>query len=117
MKRWTRWQDWVTLVAGVFAVLAPIWTETETSTTWTMVVLGVATAMVSLWSLARPEDRTSEYVHAILGVLFVIAPWVMQFTHLNAMSYTAWAIGLITVVMGLWATPEIQRRLHHAPSH
>ena len=22
----------------------------------------------------------------------------------------------INVVMGLWATPEVQRRLHHAPS-
>jgi hypothetical protein len=40
----------------------------------------------------------------------------MGFTDLNAMAYTAWAVGVINVVMGLWATPEVQRRLHHAPS-
>jgi len=116
MQRWTRWQDWVALVAGVYAALAPIWTETDTRTTWTMVGLGVVTALVSLWALARPEDRISEYVHAVLGVLFILAPWVMGFTDLNAMAYTAWAVGVINVVMGLWATPEVQRRLHHAPS-
>jgi hypothetical protein len=41
----------------------------------------------------------------------------MQFTDLKAMSYTAWAIGAITFVVGMWATPEVQHRLHHAPSH
>ena len=105
MQRWTRWQDWVALVAGAYAALAPIWTETDTRTTWTMVGLGVVTALVSLWALARPEDRISEYVHAVLGVLFILAPWVMGFTDLNAMAYTAWAVGVINVVMGLWATP------------
>ena len=117
MQRWTRWQDWVTLVVGAYAALAPIWTETDTNTTRTMVGLGVVTALVSLWSLARPEDRISEYAHVVMGLLFFVAPWVVGFTDLNAMAYTAWAVGRISVVMGLWATPEVQRRLHHAPSH
>lgn len=117
MQKWTRWQDWVTLVVGAYAALAPIWTETDTNTTRTMVGLGVVTALVSLWSLARPEDRISEYAHVVMGLLFFVAPWVVGFTDLNAMAYTAWAVGLISVVMGLWATPEVQRRLHHAPSH
>jgi hypothetical protein len=112
MDKWRRWQDWVALVAGVYAALAPIWTRTERSVTWTMVVLGVVTALVSLWALARPEDRISEYVHAILGVLFFIAPWVMAFTDLSAMSYTAWAVGLITFVVGVWAIPEVHQRMH-----
>ena len=117
MQRWTRWQDWVALAAGAYAALAPIWTKTDNTTTWTMVVLGVVTVAVSLWSLAMPGDRISEYVHAILGVLFFISPWVMQFTDLKFMSYTAWAVGVITFVVGMWATPEVQHRLHHASSH
>ena len=117
MRRWTRWQDWVALVVGVYAALAPIWTETDNKTTWTMVILGAVTAVVSVWSLAMPDDRISEYIHAALGVLFFVSPWAMQFTDLNAMSYTAWAVGLITFVMGVWALPQVQERLHHAPQH
>lgn len=115
MRKWVRWQDWVALAAGLYAALAPIWTETERNATWTMVVLGVVTVVVSVWALAMPEDRISEYIHALLGVLFIVAPWVMQFNEINAMSYTAWAVGVITFAMGVWALPEVQRRLH--PSH
>jgi uncharacterized membrane protein (DUF4010 family) len=82
-----------------------------------MVILGAVTAVVSVWSLAMPEDRISEYIHAALGVLFFVAPWAMQFTDLNTMSYTAWAVGLVTFVMGVWALPQVQERLHHAAQH
>lgn len=116
MNKWTRWQDWVALLAGGYAALAPIWTETDRTATWTMVVLGVVLVLVSLWSLAVPGDRTSEYAHVVLGALFFVAPWVMQFTDLSAMAYTGWVVGVITLIAGVWATAEVQR-LHHAPSH
>jgi uncharacterized membrane protein YiaA len=118
MRKWTRWQDWVALVVGVYAFLSPIWTDTTMRTTWTMVVLGVITALVSLWSLAMPGDVISEGAHAVLGVLFFISPWVMGFTSLNAMEITAWVVGVITFVVGLWALP-MSNKLHHtvAPTH
>jgi uncharacterized membrane protein YiaA len=117
MRKWTRWQDWVALAAGAYAALSPIWTETTRNVTWTMVVLGVVTVVVSVWSLAMPEDRISEYVHAILGVLFFIAPWVMTFTAREMMAYTAWAVGVIVFVMGVWAIPEVNQRLHLRAQH
>jgi hypothetical protein len=117
MKKWTRWQDWVALVVGAYAFLSPLWTDTSNKATWTMVVLGVVTAGVSLWSLAMPEDRVSEVALAALGLLFVIAPWVMQFTDLNTMSTTAWIAGAVTFVMGMMTVPEVNRLWHHAPGH
>jgi uncharacterized membrane protein YiaA len=118
MKQWTRWQDWVALVAGVYAFLSPIWTETTTTATWTMIVLGVVTALVSLWSLAMPDNIASEGAHAVLGVLLFIAPWVMAFADVDAMAWTAWVVGVVTFVVGLWALPESQK-LHRgvATSH
>jgi len=114
MRKWTRWQDWVALLAGLYAALAPIWTETVDKATWTMAVLGAVIAVVSVWSLAMPDDRISEYIHAVLGVLLFISPWVMDFTDLNAMAITAWVTGAITFVMGVWAIPEVNERLHFA---
>lgn len=114
MKQWTRWQDWVALAAGAYAVLAPIWTTTTSTATWTMVVLGVVTALAALWSLYRPGDVYSEGAHAVLGVLFIIAPWVMGFSAVSAMAITAWVVGAVTLVVGLLALPE-SNRLHHQP--
>ena len=118
MRKWTRWQDWVALAAGVYAILAPIWTDTTTKATWTMVVLGAVTAVVSLYSLAMPgeQDLFSEGGHVILGVLFFIAPWVMGFSDMSGMSTTAWIVGVVTFLAGLWVLFETGRFHRHLPA-
>jgi uncharacterized membrane protein YiaA len=50
-------------------------------------------------------------------VLFFIAPWVMTFTAREMMAYTAWAVGVIVFVMGVWAIPEVNQRLHLRAQH
>lgn len=105
MQKWTRWQDWVALVVGVYAFLSPIWTTTTTTATWTLIVLGVLTAAVSLWSLADPGSLASEWVLAVLGVLFFVSPWVMGFHSTDGIAWTAWVAGVITFVVGLAAVP------------
>ena len=109
MQKWTRWQDWVAFVAGCYAALSPIWTETDNMATWTMVVLGVVTAAVSLWSLAMPADRISEYSLLLLGVLFIASPWVMAFDNIEQMALTAWVVGGVTLIAGLLALPEVNK--------
>ena len=79
-----------------------------------MVVLGVVTVLAALWSLYRPGDVYSEGAHAVLGVLFIVAPWVMGFSGISAMAITAWVVGAVTLVAGLLALPE-SNRLHHEP--
>jgi uncharacterized membrane protein HdeD (DUF308 family) len=115
MQKWTRWQDWVTLLAGGYAALSPIWTDTDDTATWTMVVLGGVTALVSLVALAMPDDRISEYVLVLLGILFIVSPWVMAFDDIDNMALTAWIVGAITLVFGLLALPQIDKRMHRTP--
>ncbi|QIX27161.1 SPW repeat protein [Nocardioides sp. JQ2195] len=115
MKKWTRWQDWVALAAGVYALLSPIWTNTETRATWTMVVLGAAVAVVALWSLAMPGDQIADYALILMGVLLFISPWVMDFATRDNLAMTAWITGAITAVAGVLAMPQIEKRMH--PHH
>lgn len=112
MRKWTRWQDWTALIIGAYAFLSPIWTNSDTRATWTMVILGVVTALVSVWSLAMPASKVSEYSHAALGVLFFVSPWVLGFSGIHAMAITAWVVGILTFIVGVWAIPEAGR-LHH----
>jgi hypothetical protein len=74
MKAWRRWQDWIALVAGVYALLSPLWTDTDTTAMWSLIVFGALIALASLASLARPAMDMLEYAHAVLGALLFIAP-------------------------------------------
>jgi hypothetical protein len=115
MQKWTRWQDWVAFVAGAYAALSPIWTDTSDDATWTMVVLGVVTALIALWSLAMPDDRISEYALVLMGVLFIASPWVMGFDNIDAMALTAWIVGAVTALAGVLGMPEVDERMHRRP--
>lgn len=115
MQKWTRWQDGVAFLAGAYAALSPTWTDTDNTATWTMVVLGVATAAVSLWSMARPDDHAAAYALVLLGVLFIAAPWAMSFTDLNNLALTAWIVGAISAITGLLGMPQVEHRMHHGP--
>ena len=117
MQKWTRWQVMLALVAGAYAALSPLWTQTDDTATWTMVVLGVATVAISLWALAMPEDRISEYALVLMGVLFIASPWVMGFDNIDNMALTAWIVGAVTIIAGVLAMPEVEQRMHmhHRP--
>lgn len=112
MQKWTRWQAWVALAVGAYAALSPLWTQTNDTATRTMVALGVATAAISLWSLAMSEDRISEYALMLMGVMFIASPWVMGFERLDDMALTAWIVGAVTVVAGVLGMPQVEDRMH-----
>jgi hypothetical protein len=106
------------LLAGGYAALSPLWTETDDTATWTMVVLGVVTVAVSLWSLAMSEHKVSEYALMLMGILFIASPWVMGFDTLDDMAMTAWIVGAITLIAGVLAMPQLEERMHlHGGQH
>jgi hypothetical protein len=106
-KKWARWQDWVALVAGVVMALTPIWfNPNETGGLWAMIVLGVVLAGSALWSLMAPGAIASEWLHAALGVLMIVAPWVMRYVDEMGASWSSWVLGVVAVIVGLWAVPE-----------
>jgi hypothetical protein len=110
--KWTRWQDWLAVAAGVYAALSPIWTTTTTKASWTLVVLGIATALVGLWSLAYPTARAAGPLLALIGVLFFISPWVRSFDTVHGVAWTAWVAGVITFVLGGMTMPQIKAVTH-----
>ncbi|MFC7623772.1 SPW repeat protein [Microlunatus sp. GCM10028923] len=112
MRKWNRWQDWAALVIGVYAFLSPIWTQTTTMATTAMIILGVLLAANALWSLAMPGAIASEYVHAGLGLLMFVSPWVLGFAGVTGMAWTAWILGVLALATGIWAIPY-STRAHH----
>jgi hypothetical protein len=113
MRKWAHPQDLAALLVGIYAALSPIWTTTAGKATGTMIALGVVTAAVALLSLARPDMIASEGLIALMGVLFIISPWVMGFSDTRPMAWTAWIVGVVALLAGA-ADVQMTRTVHRA---
>ncbi|NMM84070.1 hypothetical protein B2J88_06815 [Rhodococcus sp. SRB_17] len=113
MKSWDRMQDAVAVVLGVFAALSPLWLVTTDKAMWSLVVLGVLVALSGLAHMARPDMAVADYAMGVFGLLMFISPWVMNFHALSGASWTAWIVGVLTVVVAASAMPAMSARLHH----
>ncbi|MBB5914540.1 putative membrane protein [Nocardia transvalensis] len=110
----SRAQDFVAVVLGVFTALSPLWVDTSTRAAWTLIVLGVLIALTGLAQLARPAMAGMDYAMGVLGVLLFVSPWVMNFHDFTGASWTAWIVGVLTVVAAVAALPQVTARLHTA---
>ncbi|HEY5249621.1 MAG TPA: SPW repeat protein [Dermatophilaceae bacterium] len=113
MSKWTHPQGLAALLAGVYAALSPIWTtDPGGKAMYTMITLGVVTAVVALISLASPDTIAFEGLIALMGVLFIVSPWVMSFsTGYAAFAWTAWIVGIVALVAGA-ADVQVTRTQH-----
>ena len=120
MKKWTKWQYWVAVVAGLYAALATIWTPADGKTAAAMIVLGVLTIAAGLVNLSMPRLQSMEWAQGILGVLLFVSPWVLAFTAMTGMAVTAWICGIVTIVVTAWAMPQLAKmredHQHHRPA-
>lgn len=103
MRTWTRWQDWVAVAAGLYAALSPLWTTTDAAASGSLIVLGILIIIAALINLAKPRLMVMEWIEVLLGVLLFISPWVLGYSDMTGASITAWIIGAITIIVGVWA--------------
>lgn len=103
MRTWTRWQDWIAVIAGLYAALSPLWTTGTGAATGSLIVLGALIVIAALLNLALPRQRWLEWVEAVLGLLLFLSPWVLGFTDSTGAGWTAWITGGVTIVVGVWA--------------
>ena len=56
MKKWTRWEDYVALVAGLYTVLAALfWTSTSPVSLTLMLVFGGLLIVTGVLNLSLPD--------------------------------------------------------------
>jgi hypothetical protein len=117
MQAWKRWQDWVSLVVGVWVAISAwvLGTADETATLVTGLVIGIAVALVALWGLAMPATDIPKYVNIVLGILLFVAPWIFGFADVTNAAVSAWISGVLIVLLELTALP-FARRARRAPA-
>lgn len=54
----------------------------------------------------------ADYAMGLFGALLFISPWAMSFDNFRGASWTAWVMGVLTVVVAIAALPDVNARLH-----
>lgn len=115
-RSWTRPQDWVSLFAGLYLALAPLWVDVNTAGTWAMVLIGAAVAVMALIALYAPGAYIDEWMTAVVGAFAIVAPWVFDFAGRDWAARTSWIAGAVVVLASLAAIPasmSVYRHQHH----
>lgn len=109
MKPWTRWQDWTNFTIGLYLVLAPIWTDTDSGAVTTLTTMGALILFTAVWALAKPSSAASQWTNVLWAVLAIAAPWVVSFTGLTGAAWTSWTGGVLVACLSMWALPATKK--------
>ncbi len=106
---------WATGILGILLIIAPfvLGFSGNSGAMWSGVILGVITLVVSLIkAFARDTGQWVYWVTGIMGILAIIAPFVLGFTALATAMWALIILGVITLVL---SAIEIFRRGAETP--
>ena len=106
MEQKQRWQDWVSLILGIWLFLAPFFGIGVTEpAAWNAWIFGAIVAVMSAWALARPQIW-EEWVNLAVGVWILVSPFVLAFTAQNAATWNHIIVGLIVAIDAVWVMSQ-----------
>lgn len=110
MKRWTRWEDWIAVVAGAYMLFVPLFTldRANDATIWAAEVLGGLILLGALAALAWPNVEGLEALELIFGVALFVAPWVLDYADLGGAAWNAWVVGALVALLSIGGDVSIR---------
>ncbi len=119
MKKWTRWQDWVAIIAGLVSAVSTIWIKQAGASTALMIVFGVLLIASGLYNLAAPGQPVAEYAQAVIGLLLFLSPWFGSYATQMGVAWFSWICGAVAVIVTAAAIKPSTEVHHHRimPSH
>jgi len=100
MRALTRWQDWVTMALGIIVFASPFFFNATgyTAAAWTSYAAGVLIFFGGALAAASEDPSPFETIPVILGIVLIAAPWLLSFTDVTGVAWTAWIVGIVTVL-------------------
>ena len=118
MKTWTRWEDYVAGVCGLYAALSVLWTAQTTGSMTLMLVFGVVLVATAVLNLSMPGTPWLEYAQCAAGVLLFVSPWIGFYSDHMGAAWTSWITGIIAAgVTAAAIRPAIDAHRKVMPSH
>lgn len=101
--------DSINLLLGIWLVVSPWAFDMGSSpvAAWTAVVLGLAVAGVSVWSMARPVSRSPVWTNIAVAIALWLTPWLLGYSGTVNAAWNAWVVGVAVVTMAAVTFGEI----------
>jgi hypothetical protein len=97
-----QWQDWVTLVIGIWIFISPwLFAGAVGAVAWNFYIVGVLVAALALAALFAFQVW-EEWVNVVLGVWLIVSPWALGFSGFAPLTWNAVIAGLLVVVFSGW---------------
>ncbi len=100
--------NWLIALAGLWMIIASfvLGYGTTTPPFWDALIVGIVLIILGAWAALTTEmrtDRTLDWINALVGLWLLISPFVMSSTNLTAPLYNDIIIGIIVIILGVWA--------------
>jgi hypothetical protein len=108
-------QDLANLVLAICLFISPwfVGFAAETMPSWNAWIVGVMLCGLAIAALSAFAEW-EEWVNLVLGLWLIASPWLLSFaTNVNAM-WTSLVLGLLVVVVSLWAVWDYRHPHAHA---
>lgn len=81
-----------------------------------LIIGGLLIAVAAVFALGTPVVLIMDWVQAAMGFALFISPWVLFFSDELAAAFTAWIAGLITLVVSILITRQVQKAVNREAS-
>ncbi len=107
---WSKWADWLNLIAGAWFFSVPLWQleEMTAGAASSHYLSGLALIIVSIISLARPR-LWEEWVNLLIGLWIFIAPFTLGIWESQWSMWNHLIVGAFVTALSLFALISRQR--------
>jgi hypothetical protein len=95
-----RWQDFASLVVGVWLVLSPFALGLEGAALWITVALGLCVVLFAIEAFVIPS-YLEEWGEILLGLALVVVPWTVGYEQVTA-TVSSVLSGILVISLAVW---------------
>ena len=101
-RRWSAWQDWISVGLGVYLALAPLWTPS--APVGLFVTLGLLVIAVAVWAGSTASSTLAEFMKMVLGAVIILSAFFNAHTEERTAIMTSWLIGAALILLSWLAS-------------
>jgi peptidoglycan/LPS O-acetylase OafA/YrhL len=114
MNEQTRTLNGLTILAGVWLVLAPfILSYSSSVNAWQEFILGIAVVIFGFMRLTMPRIAWPSWTNTLIGIWIIAAPWIMTGTTPRG-RLNEFITGAIVAILGYASAVSTEHRQHMA---
>jgi uncharacterized membrane protein len=118
------WRNIVNALIGIWFIISSwvLAVTAHTAAMWTSIAGGAIFLILAGTAALNPVARRQawiQYVNGLVGIWFIIAPWVLGFANRPTETWTSWVPGAIALILSAWnlgvlprRTAEVQQQQH-----